>query len=66
VLIPLDLFGPPAPAAAPKPQKGSAPNSKDKSADSSPMDDDSSDATARACYGVLSFFVAAVIVAFSM
>ncbi|RZC76421.1 hypothetical protein C5167_000514 [Papaver somniferum] len=66
VLLPLDLFGPPAPAAAPKPQKGSAPNSKDKSADSSPTDDDSSDAMGLACHGVLSFFVAAVIVAFSL
>ncbi|KAI3983377.1 hypothetical protein MKX01_013444 [Papaver californicum] len=66
VLLPLDIFGPPAPAAAPKPQKGSAPTSKDKSADSSPSDDDTSDAMGRACHGVLSFFVVAVVAALSL
>ncbi|KAI3983583.1 hypothetical protein MKX01_000595 [Papaver californicum] len=66
VLLPLDIFGPPAPAAAPKPQKGSSPTSKDKSADSSPSDDDTSNAMGRACHGILSFFVAAVSVALSL
>ncbi|KAI3849829.1 hypothetical protein MKW98_026743 [Papaver atlanticum] len=64
VLLPLDLFGPPAPIASPKMQKGLAPNSKDKSSDFSPSEDDSSDATGRD--GVMSFFVTAVIVAFSL
>ncbi|OVA10163.1 FAS1 domain [Macleaya cordata] len=66
VLLPLDIFGPPSPAPAPKPEKGSPPTSSDKPSDSSSSDDDSSDATGLTRNGVVSFIVAAVISALSL
>ncbi|KAK9153432.1 hypothetical protein Sjap_000912 [Stephania japonica] len=44
VLLPLNLFGPPTPAAAPKPEKGSAPSASDAKDSPGKASSDSSDA----------------------